>query len=271
MSTQSKIVKPPAKKSLASSMRTLAELERLTGSGSRGTRNVRAIATMAAANNRWQIPAHASFAKYDDRAARLFRVGRAREDGSRSVSAEHSRPATGRGRASGWNPAATMLNVQGQAPLRTRQLSSAMDALSRVEQSVGSNSATEAISVASRNAALISAGTESSSRARESLGAGRSRAGRMGFIANASSIRGVVPLTNVSQRRFAQPVGSVRDPNSGRAPSAISINSSPTVVINATAANSNIQRDVIGALRAHREELFDQLKRESARRERAQF
>jgi hypothetical protein len=32
-----------------------------------------------------------------------------------------------------------------------------------------------------------------------------------------------------------------------------------------------VQQDVIGALRAHREELFDQLKRESARRERAQF
>jgi len=43
------------------------------------------------------------------------------------------------------------------------------------------------------------------------------------------------------------------------------------VINGATAGGGDAQRDVIGALRAHREELFDQLKRESARRERAQF
>ena len=44
-----------------------------------------------------------------------------------------------------------------------------------------------------------------------------------------------------------------------------------TLEINAPAAGGNVERDAIGALRAHREELFNQLKRESARRERAQF
>jgi hypothetical protein len=42
-------------------------------------------------------------------------------------------------------------------------------------------------------------------------------------------------------------------------------------VINAGSAGGNVQQDVMGALRAYRAELFDQLKRESARRERAQF
>jgi hypothetical protein len=37
------------------------------------------------------------------------------------------------------------------------------------------------------------------------------------------------------------------------------------------ATSGAVRHDVLGALRAHREELFDQLKRESARRERAQF
>ena len=61
------------------------------------------------------------------------------------------------------------------------------------------------------------------------------------------------------------------DRNHRTANTGININSSPTVVINAGAPGGNLQRDVISALRTHREELFDQLKRESARRERAQF
>lgn len=87
----------------------------------------------------------------------------------------------------------------------------------------------------------------------------------------ASSIRGVVPPPNLSQREFAEPSGNARGPSSSGVGAGIVINSSPTVVINAPAAGGNVERDVIGALRAHREELFDQLKRESARRERAQF
>jgi hypothetical protein len=88
----------------------------------------------------------------------------------------------------------------------------------------------------------------------------------------ASSIRGAIAPANVSQREFAEPSASNRGPGSSSgARAGITINSSPTVVINASAVGGDLQRDVIGALRAHRAELFDQLKRESARRERAQF
>ncbi len=79
-----------------------------------------------------------------------------------------------------------------------------------------------------------------------------------------------MPPPGVSQREFAPPSSDARVSNDGSGRAAITINSSPTVVINA-AAGGAVQHDVIGALRAHREELFDQLKRESARRERAQF
>jgi hypothetical protein len=88
---------------------------------------------------------------------------------------------------------------------------------------------------------------------------------------SAASIRGLTPLPNLSQPEFASPIRSVRDRGHGASNSSINFNSSPTVVINATAAGSNLQRDVLSALRSHRDELFDQLKRESARRERAQF
>ncbi len=86
----------------------------------------------------------------------------------------------------------------------------------------------------------------------------------------ASAIGGMSSLPNVSQREFAEP-SRARGSNDGGMRTGITINSSPTVVINAPAAGGNAARDVLGALRLHREELFDQMKRESARRERAQF
>ena len=84
----------------------------------------------------------------------------------------------------------------------------------------------------------------------------------------ASSVRAISGVEKVHLRELAYPSSK---PNDGNARQEITINSSPTVVVNATAAGSSMRRDVIQALRAHREELFDQLKRESARRERAQF
>jgi hypothetical protein len=79
-----------------------------------------------------------------------------------------------------------------------------------------------------------------------------------------------MPPQSVSRRDFARPSSDVGISNDRSGRAAITINSSPTVVINAPAGGA-LQHDVIGALQAHREELFDQLKRESARRERAQF
>lgn len=87
----------------------------------------------------------------------------------------------------------------------------------------------------------------------------------------ASSIRAVIRPPNLSQREFAELSGNARGPNNSSVGAGIIINSSPTVVINASAAGGSVEREAIGALRAHREELFNQLKRESARRERAQF
>ena len=83
-------------------------------------------------------------------------------------------------------------------------------------------------------------------------------------------IRGVNPPANIARREFARPTSGGRVSNDGGGRASITVNSTPTVVINGQAGAAT-QHDLIGALRAHREELFDQLKRESARRERAQF
>jgi hypothetical protein len=74
-----------------------------------------------------------------------------------------------------------------------------------------------------------------------------------------------------SRPEFAEPMRGVYGQESRCMQGAIMINSTPTVVINPGEAAGDIERQVIGALRAHREELFDQFKRESIRRERAQF
>jgi hypothetical protein len=119
----------------------------------------------------------------------------------------------------------------------------------------------------------LASNSDASDRAqasRERIRTSFADAGVLAKVRVAPSIRGVVPLSGISQREFAPPTGDVRVSNDGGGRAPITINSSPTVVINA-AAGGAVQHDVIGALRAHREELFDQLKRESARRERAQF
>ncbi len=80
----------------------------------------------------------------------------------------------------------------------------------------------------------------------------------------------VAPAT-LTRPEFAEPMRGVYGQDSRNAPGSITINSTPTVVINASEASSDVEGQVIGALRAHREELFDQFKRESVRRERAEF
>ena len=194
------------------------------------------------------------------------------------------------GRANAWHRTAAKVDAGVRWPRENRQLSFAEGALSRVERSLESGSAARAISTAGRRA--TESGLKSSSgfaeRAHRAIEIGqtiivaakesppRSDAGRVPsrFLASAgtaSSIRAVIPRANLSKREFAQPSGNARGLNDNSVRTGITINSSPTVVINAPAAGGNFERDAIGALRAHREELFDQLKRESARRERAQF
>ncbi len=81
----------------------------------------------------------------------------------------------------------------------------------------------------------------------------------------------MVAPASLSRPEFAEPMRGVYGQESRSRPAAITINSTPTVVINAGEAPGDVERQVIGALRAHREELFDQFKRESVRRERSQF
>jgi hypothetical protein len=88
-----------------------------------------------------------------------------------------------------------------------------------------------------------------------------SRAARASMVAPAS----------LSRPEFAEPMRGVYGQESRNAPGSITINSTPTVVINASEASGDLERQVVGALRAHRDELFDQFKRESVRRERAEF
>ena len=88
-----------------------------------------------------------------------------------------------------------------------------------------------------------------------------SRAARSSMVAPAS----------LSRPEFAEPMRGVYGQESRNTPGSITINSTPTVVINASEASGDVERQVVEALRAHRDELFDQFKRESVRRERAEF
>ena len=75
----------------------------------------------------------------------------------------------------------------------------------------------------------------------------------------------------LSLPEFAEPMRGVYGQESRNAAGSITINSTPTVVINASERSGDVERQVIAALRAHRDELFDQFKRESVRRERMEF
>jgi hypothetical protein len=158
----------------------------------------------------------------------------------------------------------------------------ATDALARVQRSVESASIASAIvsrsqrtmpKAGSNTLSTLSSDAALPSRSQENSVAERSGSSSAGLIASARtalSMRGVIPPSSVSRREFASlSRNGCNLGNSGHA--GITIHSSPTVVINTGAVGGNLQRDVIGALRAHREELFDQLQRESVRRERAQF
>ena len=106
-----------------------------------------------------------------------------------------------------------------------------------------------------------------------SIGRDEGSEGSIGKYMAASTVprSSMVAPASLSRPKFAEPMRRVYGQESRSAPGSITINSTPTVVINASAASSDVEGHVIGALRAHREELFDQFKRESVRRERAEF
>jgi hypothetical protein len=106
-----------------------------------------------------------------------------------------------------------------------------------------------------------------------SIGRDERSEGSIGKYVAASRVpRGsMLAPASFSRPELAEPMRGVYGQESRNAPGSITINSTPTVVINASAGSSDVEGQVIGALRAHREELFDQFKRESVRRERAEF
>jgi hypothetical protein len=212
---------------------------------------------------RWQVPAEAVGLKDETSLVKRRNAGDAsgggfgarpgwKEAESRSMTASAG---TRRLRAAALVEAAT--RSRRQIP----ELSQAMKALSRIEQSVEYVTPTSGVKANPTRRALKSLSSNVPSFADK---------GMLANVRVARSIRGVTPPSNVSQREFAQPSGNAHVSSDGSGRGGITINSSPTVVINGSGSGA-VQHDVIGALRAHREELFDQLKRESARRERAQF
>ncbi len=243
---------------------------------------VRASSRAAVTGRRLQLPAHVSFAKHArglDAGART--VGRIPSGGSQSrTDGKPERMSIARlfqnvAALARSMRAVTQTSDGARNNKATRRLATAMAALIRAEHSALIGRAARAISSADQRAMLpVVASTQLARRSRIGIEAERAARAGTGFIASArvpSSIRGLTAPSSVALRDFAEPSGNATGPNSGLERARITINSSPTVVINAQAAGGDAQRDVIGALRAHREELFDQLKRESARRERAQF
>ena len=256
MASQSRTINPKA-------ARALSHLDRMTNVARKSVPIARAAASIELAREyRWQVPAEASVLKGES-----VRLGRGTADdgsggGSGAGPGRHeaesrdivANAGTRRHRATALVEAATRSHRQ------IPEVSQAMKALLRIEQSV------EYVTPKSGS------NTSSTRRPLESLEAKVPSFAEKGILANvriARSIRGVTPPSNVSRREFAQPSRNARVSSEGSGRGGITINSSPTVVINGS--GGAVQHDVIGALRAHREELFDQLKRESARRERAQF
>jgi len=266
--------------------KALSRMERLTGLLRKGARTAASIEKIAAVGHRLKLPVQLHprplFAKHDrdlfaggQSQGRVGGVGSesqvdgAREHASiarliqRFASTAKAMPATVRATDRISNKAMSKLSV-------------AMEALARTERSVESGNIARAIVAAPQRSTLAPIGNSQLSR-RMAAGAEAGRVmstGTRAIVAAraASSIHGVVPPANLSQRIFAEPSSGNRGRDNRSGGAWITINSSPTVVINgATTGSNDAQRDVLGALRAHREELFDQLRRESARRERAQF
>jgi hypothetical protein len=279
MARQSRTFDPTARTGRADSAHALSQLARMTNVARKNGRIAGAAAGIARAREyRLQLPAEASVLKD----VRLFGEAsllgrRTPPDGSGGDSGGglswdgRDRPGNTASAGTGGSRATALADTATRSHRPIPELSQAMKALARIERSVELGSAGRfdarryATPQLGSNSDSTGRGLESREAKEPSL-----ETGILASVRVARSIRGVIPPASVSQREFAQPSGNMRVSNFGSGRGTITINSSPTVVINAPASGA-VQHDVIGALRAHREELFDQLKRESARRERTQF
>jgi hypothetical protein len=265
--------------------KALGRMERLTGFLRKGARAAASIERMAGVGDRLELPAQlhprALFARHD----RGLLAG-VRSQGGVGGGGSENQIDGARGHASmarliqRFAAAAKAMRATARATdnignKARSKLPVAMEALARTERSVESGNVARAIVTVPRGSMIAPMkNSQLSPRMAAELEAGRAKptATRANLAASAAlSMRGVVPLANLSPRMFAEPSSGNRGRDNRSGGAGITINSSPTVVINRPAEGSNAQRDVLGALRAHREELFDQLRRESARRERAQF
>ncbi len=252
-------------------------LDRLTNIARANVRVARATANIAHAGEyRWQPLAGSAPPKEDSSLETGFGARRRIDsDGSRSGSSSpSSRSAENTpmidARAESRHRTAAMADAGGRWHRQVLDLSRAVKAVSGAERL----SAGRAISDGRKYAtAPLRWNAEPTGRARASLEGRRRGFGIATLPAKvqfAPVIRGVKPPANISRREFARPVSGARVSTDGGGRASITVNSTPTIVINGQAGAAT-QHDLIGALRAHREELFDQLKRESVRRERAQF
>jgi hypothetical protein len=263
-------------RTIYASAQVLSHFNRLTRVARESVRVARAAESMAMPGKyRWDPPAKDSLLKDKQ----LFEAGlsfkrQTARDGSGSNSGgdpgwsatdDRSRTRGGIGR----QRAASIANAPA-AFLRMPDLSRAMNALSRVESKSMDGATLDSRKYAKTRLASKTGASDRARAGHEKRGPSFADAGVLAHVRVAPSLRGVMPPSGVSQREFAPPAGDARASNDSGGRAAITINSSPTVVING-AAGGAVQHDVIGALRTHREELFDELKRESARRERAQF
>ena len=256
----------------------MSGLERAAKLARANGRMARAAASIAlSGSHRWQLPARVSLLR-DEQAseAGLSRRRTIDRDGSGKASGDELRlnesddRTMNASRPSGRHRATRMVDAGARASRRIPDLSRAMNLLSRIESGVTTAPASDAREYATR---MLPSNTDARTRASAGHEMRRPTIADAGVLAKvrvARPIRGVTPPHGVSRREFARPSNDFRASNDANGRAAITINSSPTVVINSGAGGA-LQHDVIGALRTHREELFDQLKRESARRERAQF
>ena len=272
------------------------QLDRIAGFGRQVNRIAKAIASLTKGTpRRWQLPTQVSFAQLalsNKQSNRDGSQGHVGQVPNRNEMNQECKPANVaqlnrfHGHTNRLQRAASMVDAGGRVSMKSRELTSAIESLSRVEGSVESGEMARAISNASRRAIDVarkvvvpnigpSPGLDAavSSGSQKNVDGPTSRFVERGLSARArnASIRGATALPNVSQRPFAELSGRARGSNSGSVNTGITINSSPTVVINAPASGGDAARDVISALRTYREELFDQMKRESTRRERVQF
>ena len=138
---------------------------------------------------------------------------------------------------------------------RSQSIAAVSDKLSRAVGAVTPNTAAK-IGVEARNRSTIAAMAQAMN--------GRARAATAIHSAVvASALQASPKFADLPTR------GPNRELRGGAG--AVTINSSPTVVVNAGEGRGDIEREVMSALRAHREELFDSFRREATRRERAQF